>query len=234
MRGHVLHQHFLFAAKAAADARLDDANALDGQIQHRGQHSPDVEGNLRAGANYQPVVFVPKCEGDVRLDVRLLYFGHFVLGLEDFVGLGEALLYVADVNADFGGEIFMGVRIGKIDVFGFIMNLNCAGFHRLAHVEDGGQNLVFDLNQAEGFFGDFGGFGGHKGHPVANEAHFVVKRKAIQRPRNWVALPGGGINHARNVLPRQHGGDAGQRARFGCVNALNPSMRVRRAQHFGV
>jgi len=41
----------------------------------------------------------------MRLDVRLLYLRHNVVGLKDSICLGEALLDVADIDPDFGGQV---------------------------------------------------------------------------------------------------------------------------------
>ena len=109
MRGNVFHQNFLLAAEAAADARLDHADSLDGQSQHGRQHSADVERHLRGGANHQSVIFIPIGDTHMRLDVRLLNFWHFVFGFEDFIGFGETFFHIANVNADFCGEILFGI-----------------------------------------------------------------------------------------------------------------------------
>ena len=76
VRGHIFHQDFLLAAEAAADARLDHADALDGQAQHGRHHPAHVERNLRGGADNEAVVLVPVGDNNVRLDVRLLHLGH--------------------------------------------------------------------------------------------------------------------------------------------------------------
>ncbi len=86
----------------------------------------------------------------------------------------------------------------------------------------------------QGLLGDLGRFGGNEGNPVAHETDFVVQRKSIQRARDRVGLPGGGINHARNILPGQYGGHSGQGTCPAGIDPCNAGMGVRRVQHFGV
>ncbi len=169
-----------------------------------------MERHLRAAADHQAVVFVPIGDDDVRLDVRLLHLGHAVLALEDVVGFGKALLHVADVDADVRRQVAAGVGAGKIDVFRLVVQDRRPGLHRLRRIEQGRQRLVLDLDQLERLLGDLLALGGHESHPVANEAHASVQREGIQRTRDGVGLPGGGIDHARDVLPGEHRGHAGQ------------------------
>lgn len=82
---------------------------LIGRSRTGAEHSADVEGNLRGRANYQAVILIPIGHADVRLDMRLLDFGYFILGFENFIRLGEALVHVADINADVRREIFIRV-----------------------------------------------------------------------------------------------------------------------------
>ena len=65
--------------------------------------------------------------------------------------------------------------------------------HGLARIEQGWQRLVFHLDQLQGLLGDLFRLGCHERHPVAHEAHLVVQREGIQRTRDGVGLPGGGI-----------------------------------------
>ena len=114
-RGRVLDQHFLLAAEPAADARLDHADALDRQAQHRRQDAPGVERHLRRGADDQPVVLVPVGDDDVRLEADLLHLGHEVLAFENVVRVGEALVDVADVDEDVRGQVAPRVGLGEVD-----------------------------------------------------------------------------------------------------------------------
>ena len=48
---HVLEQHLLLAAEAAADAGLDHADLLHGDLQALGDDAAAVEGHLGAGGD---------------------------------------------------------------------------------------------------------------------------------------------------------------------------------------
>src|SRR5262245_7113927 len=76
MSWNIFHQHFLLAAEAAADTRLDDTNSFDWQIQYRREHSPYMERDLCGGTNDQTIVFIPISHADMGLDVCLLNFRH--------------------------------------------------------------------------------------------------------------------------------------------------------------
>jgi hypothetical protein len=234
MRGDIFHQHFLFAAEAAADARLDDADALDGQSQHGGEHTSHVEGYLRGGADHQPVILVPIRDRDVRLDVCLLHFRHAVFGFKDLIGFGESFFHVADVDADFRGEIFLGMRIRKVDIFRLIVNPDRFEFHGFARVQNGGQDFVFDFDQRQGFLRDFGRLRRDERDAVTHEADFVVERERVQRPGDRVGLARGGVDDARDVLPCQNCRDTLESARPAGINPLDAGVRVRRVEHLGV
>ena len=126
---------FLFAAKTAANAGFHDADALDRQSQHGGEHSARVEGHLRAGADYQTVIFVPVGDANMRLNMRLLHLRHVVNALENAVGFGKTFFYITDIDADFGCQVFGCVRVGEIDIFRFIMQDGSAGFHRFFDIQ---------------------------------------------------------------------------------------------------
>ena len=131
MCSHILDQDFLFATKTTTDARLDHPDALDGQIQNRGQDPPGVERHLGAGANHQPVVFIPIADDHMRFDMRLLNLGHLILVFEHKICFRKTLLNIPNVDTYLGCEVFGRIGIGKIYVFSFIMNDHRAGKHRL-------------------------------------------------------------------------------------------------------
>ena len=100
-------------------------------------------------------------------------------------------------------------------------------------IEDRLQKLVLDVDQLQRFFGDRFGLRGHHRHPVAHEAHLVVERKGVQRPRNRIRLAGGRVHDPRQVLPREHRCDPVQLAGFRGVDALDAGVGVRTVQQLG-
>ena len=88
----VLDEDLLLAAEAAADARLDHADAADGDAEQGRDDAAHVERHLGGGAHHQAVVLVEPGDGDVRLDRGLLHVGDAVGLLEDALRLREAAL----------------------------------------------------------------------------------------------------------------------------------------------
>ncbi len=109
MRGNIFHQYFLLAAETTADARLDDADPLYRQTQHGSHHAAHMEWNLRGSADHESIILIPIGDTDMRLDMRLLNFWHFVERLEDHIGIAEAFFHIANVNADVRREILVWV-----------------------------------------------------------------------------------------------------------------------------
>jgi len=54
----------LLAAKTTSNTRFYHADAFDWQA-NTVPTPADVEGNLRAGADYQPVIFIPITDGNI-------------------------------------------------------------------------------------------------------------------------------------------------------------------------
>ena len=145
MRAQVLDQHLLLAAKAAADARFDHADALDRQPDQRCDHAAHVEGHLRAGADHHALVFVPVGDDDVRLDGRLLHLMDMIGALEEMVRLGQPCFDVADVGVNRDGNVAFDI----VDAHGvrLVVDDRCARLHGLDRVEDRGQHFILDLDQ---------------------------------------------------------------------------------------
>ena len=121
MSGNIFNKYFLFAAKAAADARFDHPNTFYRQTQHRSQLPADMEGHLGAGTDDQPVVFIPVSDHHMRLNMCLLYFWDFVFGFEDLVCFCQSFFNVANINVDARSQVPAGIRIGKIDILRLVV-----------------------------------------------------------------------------------------------------------------
>ena len=209
MGGHILHQNFLLATKATANPGLDDTDAFYRQSQDRGQLPANMEGNLGAGADYQTVVFVPICDGNMRFDMSLLHFGNGVFGFEDLICFGEAFFQVTDINTDRSRQVFLRFGIGKVDILRFVVDARGSGLHGNGRVENRRKHFIIHIDQAKSLFGNPRRFSGNEGNPVAYKADFVIQRKSIQRARDRVRLPGSGINDARDILPGENSSHSG-------------------------
>jgi len=210
VRADVLDQHFLFVAKAAADARLDDPDTFDGQAEHRREDAPRMERHLRARPDDQPVILVPVGDADHRLDGRLLHLRDLVLALEDVVRRGQRGIHVAQLDADGRGQVARGVAVCKWHILRLVVDNRRAGRHRLARVQDRGQFLVLDLDQAERALRDFLALRRDRSHAVSDAAQLAVQAEEVQRAGDRVGLARGGVHHARDVRMGQHRMDAGQ------------------------
>ena len=159
----ILDQHLLLAAEAAADARLDHADAAHRQPDQRRDHAAHVEGHLGAGADDQAVVFVPPGERDVGLDVGLLHLLDAVFAFVDKGGVGQGRVHVAVVHEEVDGHVVLGV----VDAFGvrLVVDDRRARLHGRLRVEDGRQHLILDLDQLQRLLHQILGLGGHNRPP---------------------------------------------------------------------
>ncbi len=150
------------------------------------------------------------------------------------VGFLESLFHIADIDADVCGEILFGLRIRKVDVFRLIVDSNRVRLHRFARVEDGIQNFIFHVDQAQCLLGNFKSLRRNERDAVADESHFVIERKRIERTGDGIGLPGRGIHHAWNILPGQHSRNPFEFFGFARVDPFDAGVRVRRVQDFCV
>ncbi len=72
-------------------------------------------------------------------------------------------------------EVIGGIGMGDIR----LVQLRRALLHRLQRVEDGGQNFVLNIDQAQRLFGEGLALRRHKGYPVAHVAHAVIQQICI-------------------------------------------------------
>ncbi len=146
--GHeILDQHLLFAAEAAADTRLDHADATHRQSDQRSDHAAHVEGYLGAGADDQAVVFVPPGECNMRLDVGLLHLLDSVFAFVDKGGASQGSVHVAVVDEEMDGHVVLGI----MHAFGvrLVVDDRRARLHGCLWVEDGRQHFILDLDQVQ-------------------------------------------------------------------------------------
>ena len=154
VRTEIFDQHLLLAAEAAADARLDHADALDRQPDQRGDHAAHVEGHLGAGADHHALVFVPVGDDDVRLDGCLLHLMYMIGALENMIRRGQPLLHIAVTGVDGDGDVAFDV--GHAHRVRLVVDDRRAGLHGGDGVEDRGQHIILDFDQVERSPGDVG------------------------------------------------------------------------------
>ena len=184
--------------------------------------------DLCAGADHQSVVLVPPRHDDVRLQRRLLDLRAVIRRFEDTVGLFESLFHTAHFPIDDRRQVARAVL--DLPAFRLVVQNGRARLHALARIEDCGQWLVLDLDQFQRLERDLFALRRHGGHAIAHKAHFVVQAVVVVRAWFGIALPGGGVRNARQVLVRQHSMHTGQRSRPAGIDALDQRVGVRAEQ----
>ena len=239
----VLDEDLLLAAEAAADARLDHADAADGDAEQGRDDAADVERHLGGGAHHQAVVLVEPGDGDVRLDGGLLHVGHAVGALEDALRLREAPSRRCpprrrSPRPGCGAGSLMPEASGWSWMTGAPGAIDCSG-SRMA-----GRTSYSTLDRVAGPLRELRVLRRHHRHPVAHEAHLGVEHHRVVGRGLRPALAGGGVGDARHVLVGEHGGHArawrargwrrcgrcgrGRGASGGCARAASPAARCRR------
>ena len=174
----------------------------------------------------------------VRLDIGLMHRRGLELLLDDHIGLGKAGIDIADLELDPFGDIR---RLGRrrLDAARdhVLEKERRVRLHRLIDVDDVREDLVIDLDQQGGFFGD--GFadrryGGDRvafiecllpRHHVARDMPEVL-RDALRTDIFEFVIG--------EVLSGDHGLDARQRLRLRGIDRTDAGVGVRRADDLAV
>ena len=141
----------------------------------------------------------------------------------DDVGFLEAVRDIADLAVDVDVDVSARVQA-------FVVKDRRARLHRLLGIEDGGQDLIVDLDQPCGCFGGGLGFGDDGGDALADETHDVVQHVGIVGIDEVILVRRRAVEPARNVLPGEDGDNSGNRHRLVAANGANAGMRMRRTQ----
>ena len=170
-------------------------------------------------------------EGDqagVGLHVRLVHLRGRERVLDDHVRRREAGIDVSDAPLVAHEAVRRSVQRVRQPLVGGHAGVDQrrARPHRLQRVVDGRQLLVLNVDQRRRALGRLLVVRGNGGHRVADEAHHVVRehRRVLDPPAQEV--PG-------DVGARQHRVDPRLCAGSRDVDANDPRMRQRRAQHLG-
>ena len=232
MGAEVFDQHLLLAAKAAADTRFHHADTAYRQAEQGSNHAPYMERNLCTCANYQPVIFVPVGDGNVRLDACLLYLMHIIFALEDKIGGVQRAVHIVMVNEQLDRDVAFGV-VDHLRI-GFIVNHGRACLQRLFGRKNGGQLFVFDLDSFQRLLHELRRFRGYCRHPVANVAYFRVQADLVVGGRLRVTLTAAGVDDARQVGVGLHGVNARQRQRGRRVDREDAGVGYRTGEQAAV
>jgi hypothetical protein len=126
---------------------------------------------------HEPLVAVPVADRDVRLDGCLLHLVDAVGLLEHEVGLGKAAS-MSPTSASMWWTMLRDASCAP-SMSGSSWMTGAPFFDRLVLVEDGGQDLVGDVDQLERLLGDLLRVRGHGGDAVADVADLVVEADLV-------------------------------------------------------
>ena len=213
------------AAEAAADMRLDHADARHVHVEDLRQHQVDVVGNLGAGVHRHAVALgVVLGDRGVHLHLVLADLGAVVDALAHQVGLGKSLRYVAQLEQDVALDIAGLVRV-QLAAPGAIAALRGVVGGQLAHLEP---------DQLDRLLGGGVVDGGDRRDRLAAIAHLVARQRMLaardrQHAEGLVAVGAGDDRlHARQpAAPRRHRPPGSRRANRGCGRCGRPACRAR-------
>ncbi len=235
VRANIFDDDFLFASKAAAEARLDDADAFVGQAEHGRENAAHVKRNLGRGANHESVVLVPVRDTNVRLERDVLNLRHAILALEHAIRFRVARLQIAGFRLKMRGDVALrDEHAFKARTVGFVVNDRRVGFERVFHLDDRRQNFVLDFDERKRAFRDLFRVRRHRRDAVADETYFGIEDERIERRGERMRLSCGRKAHGFDIRVGQYGAHARQRARARRVNAFDARVRVWTGQDFRV
>ena len=153
----------------------------------------------------------------------------FVDPLDDHIAFGPGIVDIAFLELGIGDGVGMfGALIGAGVFVAVLVQDGRVRLERFFRVENGGQLLVFDLDQLKGLAGDFQCIGGNSGDRLADIAHLVAGEGHL------VLQEDADIFLFRQILGRDDRAHAFERLGFGSVDRADTCMGVRGAQHRGV
>jgi hypothetical protein len=207
------------AAEAAAHGRLDDADAVDGELEDPAQLAVEVVRHLGAGVDGEDPVGAEVADGAVRLDGGVGGPGVEPGVLHHLVGRGQPARDVAEGERDV---------LGDVPLAGQGVHLGLGVGQGVLHGEDRRQHLVVDPDEPERRLGGPLVVGRHRRHPVAHVEHRVDGQRVL------VAGPGDDAVGDRQVAPGDDGVHAGEGGGAAGVDGEDAGVGVGRAQDLAV
>ena len=189
-------------AEAAADERLDHADARGIHLQALRQHEVQVIADLRHGLHRETVggriVFG---ERRMRLDLRMIDLGAAEALLAHQIGGSKTLADVAELIVNVAFDV-AGLVVVQQDGVRHTGRVRCV---------ISGQFLDLELDQSERPFGRLGVDRGHRRHGLAAIAHAAARHRIFVHGDRQHAV---GV---RAIVAGDDGDDAVERARLGDV-----------------
>ena len=177
-RQNIFDEHFLLAAKAAADSFAEHPHLVERKIEQIGQRAPRQERHLRRGANRQHTIGIDPGDAAMGLQRGVLH----PLGCERaLIGHGrlcERCRDIAEFAVGFRDDVARRIadamlrRLVAVD--GWRARRN-----RLCGIDHGGENFIGDLKPAATFLGGGFGLGNHGCNLLPDEADDIVEHFCV-------------------------------------------------------
>src|SRR5690606_4679034 len=223
------------AAEPTADLHRHNPDFRHGQLEYLGHLGPDTERTLRARPDGDRAVAVPVGGRRVGLDVALVHHLGGVFTFDHVVGFGEGGLDVAVGEPDVLGDVRRlvagfagdGLRPPRLAQDGRV------GPHGVAYIEHRREDLVFDADLCERFFGHVAVDCGDGGDRVALIERLVGREDVVAQ---FLQVDGAFaqlldlVGRAGQVLRRNDSEDARVPLRFARVDRKDAGVRVRAAE----
>ena len=226
-----------------------------GKASDPSDDSPHMVRNLCGGMDDQSSVLHP-CKADVGLKRSVLDLACLVCGLYNGIRMCERLVHVSDLTLVGCGDVLVDVRMerelvddlalpgisGKLVVLiqvcrgsgpvlhNSVVDKRGSGCHGLLDREDGGKNLVLDLDLGASLFGGLEGLGDDCGDTVSDMADLHVEQSPVVRGRLGVALTGLHVMGLRSVVGCEDLHDALDLPGFRIIDALDVCTCVRASE----
>src|SRR5579875_1743136 len=139
-RGDRLSHHLLLVTEPPTDARFDDVDVANGDVESKGQHAAAVIRDLGAGTQDQPLIFIEERNRHMGLKAGVLLVLDLELMLNYEVGFAEARFQIADLDIDMRRDVPPGI-VNPV-AFRLVVNYRGARIHRLPVIEDRRKNLI--------------------------------------------------------------------------------------------
>ena len=222
----------ILVAEASAHVVADDVDFFRRYLEVARHVGAAVRDALRRRVDRQ-LVALPRGQRGARLHLRVMDEGGREPILEHVIRLGESGIDVAALLRN-GHQLIS--RVGR--QVALRPDLRRVRLERRFRIEHEGERLVVDVDQLQRVLGRVSIDGCDRRHRIADEPYGVVEgvTAVLGDLLDFVVvlLPAGnpaGAPHDLAVLVRDDGFDAGQRARLRRVDADDPRVRMRTAQH---
>ncbi len=227
---NVFDEHFLFAAKTAADAFAEHPDLVRREVKNFRQRAQRQEWYLRAGTHVQDAGRIDPGEPAMGFQGGVLDALGGERSLVGDRGLGQGPGDIAILAMGFRHDVALRIRDAMVRRLVGVEpgRARCDRLRRIDHIR---QNVVVDLEAAAAFLRGGLGFRDHGGDLLTDEADDIVQHAGVVRIHPGLLVPRGREQPVRRIFEGQHRMHAGNGQCRGLVDRYDLCVRMRRAQH---